>query len=195
MSKAQIILIVISFIAGALAFAFFIIAIKKDKSKASELISSLLFSVFFVILPTLISVSPVFSLDSEPQTEQSTEPPTESPTEPPTERKASNQIKNSFTYTDQSFTVNFTAPVGGLYRFDYDINDVNYDYYVYLYDSKNQVQIDSCYSNYEHGDSCELIEGETYKLIVQQKDGLPEFTIDIGVPTKSAVIQLKGDKT
>ena len=89
-------------------------------------------------------------------------------------------ILGKMRYTEQENEYYYIPPITGIYRFDYDINDVNLEYSFYLYDSKNEEKISGNFS--DEGATVELIQGEKYKIKIVQYEGLPEYTIKIGIP-------------
>lgn len=91
-----------------------------------------------------------------------------------------NIITDKLTYRDQENEYVYIAPVSGIYRFDFDINDVNLNYRLYIYDSKSEELLSRSYS--DNGGTIELEKGETYLLKVEQAEGLAEYKISIGVP-------------
>lgn len=93
-----------------------------------------------------------------------------------------NIITNKIDYTDQEDFYTYTASTTGIYRFDFDINDVNLEYSFSLYDHKNSEMLSQYCS--DDGGTVELTEGETYKIKIAQKEGNPEYTIEISVPNR-----------
>lgn len=81
----------------------------------------------------------------------------------------------------------YMATQTGIYRFDFDIDDVNNDYVFQVYDSKNNVLL---YKNFsDKGGTIELTKGDIYKVKVVQNEGMPKYTIKIGVPNKIKDVQ------
>lgn len=74
----------------------------------------------------------------------------------------------------------YEAKATGKYRFDLDINDVNYSYCFAIYDDKNQ-QLGYAYSDND-GLTIELEENKIYTMYVEQYSGSCEFTVYIGEP-------------
>lgn len=89
-------------------------------------------------------------------------------------------ITGAITYVDQCNYYTFAAPTSGRYRFDFSSDDVQCDYRFYLLKSDNDTIISSRYSL--NGKSAELVEGETYTMIVEQSSGFPNYIITIGAP-------------
>lgn len=196
---------VILIIVGIVLAICFLILIIKDHTKIFELIFSALLSLFFFIA----SFVPDINIQTKPQTleptvsisdtepsehnERSSEPistqkeSTESSTEPFTINR--NSFSKKLSYNDESYTINFNAPITGTYRFDYIINDVNCNYKVILTDSKNEIVFKSEYNTYENGDSCKLTKGEKYTLTIKQLEGFPIATIKIGVPSEASILK------
>lgn len=193
-------------IVGIVLAICFLILIIKDRTKTLELIFAALLSLFFFIasifvsdkniqiepqtLETTVSIS-----DTEPSVhnEHSSEPSstqkesTEASTEPFTIN--GNSFSKKLSYNDESYTIDFNAPITGTYRFDYTINDVNCNYKVILTDSKKEIVFKSEYNTYENGDSCTLTKGEKYTLTIEQLEGFPIATIKIGVPSEASILK------
>lgn len=91
-----------------------------------------------------------------------------------------NEMKGKIRYIDQEIEYVYTAPKSGIYRFDFDINDVNQNYGFYLCDEKEEELSNKEY--YNEGSTLELEKDKEYKILVFQKEGLPEYDISIGVP-------------
>ena len=110
------------------------------------------------------------------------------------EADASNELKEilgtklngSFQAENQILSYKYTAPVSGKYRFDFDINDVNYGYTFTIKDKKNEELGQGSYN--DEGISVELTGGESYTIVLEQESGLPEFEIAIGVPNPKQII-------
>lgn len=91
-----------------------------------------------------------------------------------------NVIKGEIRYIDQENEYQYIAPKSGVYRFDFDIDDVNKNYKFYMYDEKEKEIVNTDYSN--KGYTCELVKDMQYKILVTQYQELPQYTIRIGVP-------------
>ncbi|MBE6772134.1 MAG: hypothetical protein E7547_08330 [Ruminococcaceae bacterium] len=120
-----------------------------------------------------------------------TEPTTEETTKPVVSFR-DNKFEQTFTYSEQEYVYEFVAPVTGKYRFDFETSDYECNYRVYLYDSKNQELFSSIFSS--KGETRELNEGQTYKLVVMQYHGFPTFTIKVGVPSNKMLIDLQDER-
>lgn len=107
------------------------------------------------------------------------------PNEPVT--VTSKSFSGKIRYEDQEDTYYYTAPRKGVYRFDFDVSDVNSGLQFFLYDSKNDVLVDgvSC----EHGATVDLDKGKKYRIVVEQYEGLQKwYKGKIGVPLKTKKI-------
>ncbi len=100
----------------------------------------------------------------------------------PGEKKtvSDNVIDGQISYIDQSNEYVYVAPQSGTYRFDFEINDVETEYYINILDSKNE-QISNSDSS-DEGATVNLIQNETYTIKVGQETGMPHYTIKIGIP-------------
>ncbi len=96
-------------------------------------------------------------------------------------------INDKITYTNQENEYKYTAPKSGIYRFDFDINDVNNDYIFYIYDAKNEELIRKHFS--DEGGTLELSSGEVYKIKIVQNEGMPEYSIKINEPNEPKPVQ------
>lgn len=99
----------------------------------------------------------------------------------------SQSIDDKITYTDQENEYKYTAPKSGIYRFDFDINDVNNDYLFLISNEKNEELIRTYYS--EDGGTLELSAGKAYKIKVVQTEGMPEYSIKINEPNEPKPVQ------
>ena len=96
-------------------------------------------------------------------------------------------IKGEISYIGQEKEYIYSAQRSGIYRFDFDIDDVNNDYVFQVYDSKNNELLYKKFS--DKGGTIELTKGEIYKVKVVQNEGMPKYTIKIGVPNKIKDVQ------
>ena len=99
----------------------------------------------------------------------------------------SQSIDDKIIYTDQENEYKYTAPKSGIYRFDFDINDVNNDYIFYIYDAKNEELIRKHFS--DKGGTLELSAGEVYKIKIVQNKGMPKYSIKINEPNEPKPVQ------
>ena len=75
----------------------------------------------------------------------------------------------------------YVAPETGVYHFAFDVSDVNSSFDFLITNLKNEVLTRTYFGGEEP--TIELIQGETYKISVEQKYGLLDmYTIDIGIP-------------
>lgn len=93
------------------------------------------------------------------------------------------KIKGQIRYIDQEIEYRYMVPKTGIYRFDFDINNVNLNYGFNIYDEKEDELVNTVYDN--KGVTCELVEGKQYKVLVTQREGIPQYTISIGVPDEA----------
>lgn len=194
---------VLTIIFGCGFVVFAINAIKKDRNKWIDIVIPFFISAFFFFL-----VYPINQIEKKMETTTETSTTIESTTEPPTITtepttintteattesnnvvKKTNEISKTLSYIDDYCVVTFVAPTSGKYRFDFLTNDTQTNYYVSLIDSKNETVMDSEYDTYEHGVTVELTKSEIYTLSINQKDGFPEATVKIHVPSENAVLE------
>lgn len=117
---------------------------------------------------------------------------TTKPTEPIVDETITNNtLPFTFTMEDQKIRASFKTEIEGKYRFDFEIDNTDYDYKFELFDSQNTVLIESSYNSYEHGDSYRLEKDKEYIIIVTQTQGLTSGKIKIGVPPSEKVINLQ----
>lgn len=101
-----------------------------------------------------------------------------------------NLIEGAITYDDQEDTYYYEAPVSGIYRFDFDVSDVNCPFYVNVWDSKNN-QIEEG-SSFKEGISVEFDKGEIYTIVVSEYEGLLEkYQVSINVPNEPVTVTSK----
>ncbi len=93
------------------------------------------------------------------------------------------KIKGQIRYIDQEIEYRYMPPKTGIYRFDFDINNVKLSYGFNIYDEKEEELVNTVYDN--KGVTCELAEGKQYKVLVTQREGIPQYTISIGVPDEA----------
>lgn len=91
-----------------------------------------------------------------------------------------NIIDGQISYTDQNNEYIYVAPQSGTYRFDFEINDVETEYYFNIRDSKNEQILNS--NSSDGGAPVNLVQNETYTFNVGQETGMPHYTIKIGIP-------------
>lgn len=102
----------------------------------------------------------------------------------PTDMKqvTDNLIKDKISYINQENEYQYVPSITGTYRFDFDIDDVNNEYYFYIYDEKQEQIVNK--SSLNEGATVELAKDTTYKLKVIQAAGTPQYSILIGIPNK-----------
>lgn len=98
-------------------------------------------------------------------------------------------ISQTFQFQDQQDRYSFKAPKSGIYRFDFEINDVTMDYTFFMLSSKKENIAERSYSSGEHGVTVELQKNETYQIIVKQKDGLSTYSVRIGIPQDETTLK------
>ena len=128
--------------------------------------------------------------DSTPSTEiffSEEAPATEEP-KPPRTTVDGTIISDSFEFNGAEKYYLYTAPISGVYRFDLDIDNVNYDYRFKLLTQKEEVLVNVTYSDYEKGANCILEAGTEYYISVIQERELPCYMIKIGVPDTLSTI-------
>lgn len=76
----------------------------------------------------------------------------------------------------------YIPAISGIYRFDFESNDVHTDYKFYIYLANNDKETCALYSN--GGETIRLTAGQKYRIIVEQYYGMPQYTINIGVPSE-----------
>lgn len=81
----------------------------------------------------------------------------------------------------------FTPNISGKYRFDFDINDVQCDYRFYMY-APDGTELASTYSS-NGGKTVDLTANTTYTIVIRQYSGFPSYSITIGIPNVSKVIE------
>lgn len=82
----------------------------------------------------------------------------------------------------------YIAPISGVYRFDFDINNVNYNYRFILTGLRDEEICNETYDCYRNGATCTLEKNQKYKITIQQVLDNPEYTIKIGVPNEVTTI-------
>ena len=97
-----------------------------------------------------------------------------------------NVIKGSISNTHQKQEYSYTTTNAGKYRFDLNINDVNSNYKVTIFDSKNE-KIGQCYS-YNDGFTVTLEATSNYVICVEQSKKFCEYEILIGTPMSTQSI-------
>lgn len=97
------------------------------------------------------------------------------------------EISGDLEYTDQIDEYTYTAERTGVYRFDLEIDNVDESYRVVVFDSKKQEELNK-YSS-DEGGTVELEENEKYTIQVIQEEGMPTYSINIGVPNVITTIE------
>lgn len=117
-------------------------------------------------------------------TPQPTDAPTVAPqpTQEPVKTVSGNLIQGSIVDEDDVFCYTYTPKVSGMYRFDFDISNVNANYEVEIVTSKQASCAKAYYSSNDKGISIELNADETYTVMVAYKYLPCDYTITIGVP-------------
>ena len=132
------------------------------------------------------STSTILPVDSEDDGESEKKLNTKETNETETMSFTGNKISGIMDGED-SREEQYMATQTGIYRFDFDIDDVNNDYVFQVYDSKNNELL---YKNFsDKGGTIELTKGDIYKVKVVQNEGMPKYTIKIGVPNKIKDVQ------
>lgn len=80
-----------------------------------------------------------------------------------------NSFNADLNYQDKINHYEYTPIVSGIYRFDFEIDSVNNDYKICIYDKKDELIKSSQYSDYDKGITCTLEKGETYLISAEQK--------------------------
>lgn len=96
-------------------------------------------------------------------------------------------IAGNIKFVDQQDQYIYKPPRSGIYRFDFNINDVNNDYQVIITDKKNDVISENYCSN--NGCTVELKGKNTYYIYVKQKTGTATYKIKIHPPKKITTTQ------
>lgn len=95
-------------------------------------------------------------------------------------------ISGKLTYAKEEKVYYYEAPVTGRYRFDFDINDVNFAYVFQIIDSRNS---EVAYSGtWKSGETVDLVKNEKYKIVITQRSGEPEYYITVGIPSEEKLI-------
>lgn len=92
------------------------------------------------------------------------------------------KITGEIKYNDQTDTFNYTTPRTGVYRFDFEIDDVNNEYDFKIFDEKRE-EIVNTYSSNE-GKTVELQKGKKYEIQIGQNTGFAKYAIQIHIPNK-----------
>lgn len=88
-----------------------------------------------------------------------------------------NIICERFTYRSQQNIYLYTAPYSGRYQMSFEEDDVQCNYKIRVYSPINETLLST--SNKVDNRKLEMIEGQTYKVEIQQCDGYPEYKITI----------------
>ena len=91
-------------------------------------------------------------------------------------------IEGKIEYTDQNDVYTYIAPRTGIYRFDFDIDNVDNEYDFKISNNKGREIATTCYSN--DGQTVELEKGEKYEIQVGQNTGVASYSVQIHVPNK-----------
>ena len=91
-----------------------------------------------------------------------------------------NSFGGSLLTEDEKDCYKYVPAVSGRYRFEFESDNVQNDYYFYMY-SANKTQLAST-SYIEDGVTVDLISGEEYIIEIEQDAGYLNYTINIGVP-------------
>lgn len=95
-------------------------------------------------------------------------------------------IEDKIKYIDQENEYTYLAPKSGVYRFDFDIDDVNKEYSFLVYDSKNEELLRK--SSSEKGGTLELFAGQNYKIKIVQQQELPNYSVKINEPNNPKAV-------
>ena len=96
-------------------------------------------------------------------------------------------VSASLNYEDKCNEYKYTAPKTGVYRFSFDVSNVNADFSFRMYNSKSaeirKIKYSAAsYATNDPGTTISLKAGETYTIWVWQDYLLCDYTINIGVP-------------
>lgn len=94
----------------------------------------------------------------------------------------SNKIEGELNGEDNHERI-YRAPRTGKYRFDFEIDDVNKEYYFYIYDSKNEELMSK--SSSDDGGTIELSAGQVYKVKIVQREEMPQYSVIINKPNSA----------
>lgn len=100
-----------------------------------------------------------------------------------------NTFSGNIAYVDQLDRYTYTAPLDGIYRFDFMSDNVQCDYSFHIYASNNEELASTYFSS--NGKTVELAGGETYRIEIEQNSGFEDYTINIGVPNN--ITKVEGD--
>lgn len=91
-------------------------------------------------------------------------------------------IKGEISYIGQEKEYIYSAQRSGIYRFDFEIDDVNNEYDFKIFDEKRE-EIVNTYSSNE-GKTVELQKGKKYEIQIGQNTGFAKYAIQIHIPNK-----------
>ena len=99
-------------------------------------------------------------------------------------QEVTGSIKGNMFEEDQRNSYSFTAPISGIYRFDFGRDSVNYDYTFTIWDPTDYQLNQRNASHPDGGVTVELIKGQEYRIEVRQRRGLVEYEIVIHTPSE-----------
>lgn len=91
-----------------------------------------------------------------------------------------NNFSGSITYVGQRDRYIYKAPITGKYRFQFNNDGIEGEYFFCMYTEFDQKIAETSYL--KGGETVDLVEGEEYKIEVVQSSGMVNYTINIGVP-------------
>ncbi len=95
-------------------------------------------------------------------------------------------IEDKIKYIDQENEYTYQAPKSGIYRFDFNIDNVNKEFCFLAYDSKNEELLRK--SSSEKGGILELAAGQNYKIKIVQQQELPNYSVKIYEPNNPKTV-------
>ena len=98
-----------------------------------------------------------------------------------------NKITGKFSKEGEEECFEYVPRVSGIYRFDFESNDVKTNYKFNICTENQNMIISSEYSS--KGKNVELNAGEKYIIKVKQYSGFPEYEINIGVPNEICEVE------
>lgn len=98
-------------------------------------------------------------------------------------------FSGNLSYIDKRDCFKFKPKIAGIYRFDFDTTNVNYNYKFELYGQKKELIKEADYNYIDNGVSVELEKDIDYTIYISQKEGTPEYEINIGIPKEKEAIK------
>lgn len=106
-----------------------------------------------------------------------------------TKQISGDTFSGKLSYIDKCDSFTFKPQVDGIYRFDFDTTNVNYNYRFEMYTPKQESVCDVNYNCSNNGVSAYLYSEIEYTIYVSQKEGLPEYEISIGIPKEKSAVK------